>query len=349
MARTIVISRGGGGGVTLPIAISDVTNLQTELDSKAETDADLTLTNQSYSGNLATATTQKEANDLIDALVIGGGGGTIQNTNLSIQAADEGTPAGNARGNNAVDLQTVRSSASQVASGNNSTVSGGNYNTASNLYSTVSGGSNNKANGSYSTVSGGYQNTANGSTSTVSGGYQNIANNTYSTVSGGRSNTANGYASTISGGYKLNASLYGQYVNGGYNVTTGKSRHPSGVTLQLTTTSVTANQEMFIFTSNRITIPANTVYLVTVKVAANDTTNNANASGYIEHGLLLNNAGTVTYQTIGTQQSGSFGSGCGTITVSANNTNKALKVDVSPNSTNTIVWQAEVSLVEVQE
>lgn len=44
----IVIKRDGGGGVTLPIAISDVTNLQTSLDGKQKvfattTDTDLTI------------------------------------------------------------------------------------------------------------------------------------------------------------------------------------------------------------------------------------------------------------------------------------------------------------------
>ena len=38
----------------------------------------------------------------------GGGGGTVQNVNLSIEPTDEGTAAGNARGANAVDLQTSR-------------------------------------------------------------------------------------------------------------------------------------------------------------------------------------------------------------------------------------------------
>lgn len=45
------------------------------------------------------------------------GGGTVQNANLSIQPASEGTPAGNARGNNSVDLQTNRNTADQVVSG----------------------------------------------------------------------------------------------------------------------------------------------------------------------------------------------------------------------------------------
>ena len=48
----------------------------------------------------------------------GGGGGTVQNVNLSIEPTDDGTTAGNARGANAVDLQTDRTAATQVASGN---------------------------------------------------------------------------------------------------------------------------------------------------------------------------------------------------------------------------------------
>jgi hypothetical protein len=54
---------------------------------------------------------------------------------------------GNARGSGAVDLQNVRSNASEVASGQQSTIIGGDSNTASGAGSVVCGGQNNTADG----------------------------------------------------------------------------------------------------------------------------------------------------------------------------------------------------------
>jgi len=109
--------------------------------------------------------------------------------------------------------------ANNVASGNYSTVGGGNSDTTKALYggvfsgysnlagdapedtaAFVGGGYNNSATGKYSTVSGGWNNTASGYTSTVDGGYQNTASGWRSTVVAGRQNTSNGDASTIIGG-----------------------------------------------------------------------------------------------------------------------------------------------------
>jgi len=73
-----------------------------------------------------------------------GGGGTIQPTNsnlYNIRATLEGATAGNPRGEYSVDLQTKRSSADQVASGEGSAIVGGANNEASADYSVVGGDS----------------------------------------------------------------------------------------------------------------------------------------------------------------------------------------------------------------
>jgi hypothetical protein len=74
---------------------------------------------------------------------------------LTAAVPDSSSTGGNARGANAVDLQTVRGSAAHVASGQSGTVGGGASNTASGVYSTVAGGLNNTADGSRSWVPGG--------------------------------------------------------------------------------------------------------------------------------------------------------------------------------------------------
>lgn len=75
----------------------------------------------------------------------GGSGGTVQGADATfdIQATSDGTPDGNARAENSVDLQTQRDSATQVASGTNSVVIGGKFNKATQNLSVVIGGERN--------------------------------------------------------------------------------------------------------------------------------------------------------------------------------------------------------------
>lgn len=107
---------------------------------------------------------------------------------------------GNARGTDAIDLQVTRAGATQVASGANSTIGGGQNNTASNTSSTVAGGGSNSASGASSTVGGGSSNTASGTTSAVAGGTFNTASDVAAFIGGGQSNTANTNDSTVCGG-----------------------------------------------------------------------------------------------------------------------------------------------------
>ncbi|GIV25756.1 MAG: hypothetical protein KatS3mg026_1448 [Bacteroidia bacterium] len=113
---------------------------------------------------------------------------------LILEAPGNSAPAwslyrggGNQRGLCAVDLQSSRLWATQVASGDYAVIGGGIRNTASGFYSMVGGGNTNIASNSGSTVGGGYGNTASG---------------LYSTISGGINNSASGYGSMVCGGGK---------------------------------------------------------------------------------------------------------------------------------------------------
>lgn len=139
-------------------------------------------------------------------------------TNANLVIAPNGTGAliadipdatatgGNQRGLNAVDLSTIRTLASHVASGQFSAIGGGYQVTASGTASVVSGGNSNTASGEISTVGGGSSNTASSTWSTISGGQSNTAStNTHATVVGGQSNTSSGQWA-ISGGQSSTAS-----------------------------------------------------------------------------------------------------------------------------------------------
>ncbi len=155
----------------------------------------VTIKNKFKNGDIAN---QSNFEDLIDSSVA-----TTQGTDTNtynIRATNEGTTPGNARGEYSVDLQTRRTDAAYVASGQYSVIGGGYSNTASGYYSTIGGGYSNYACGGGSTVSGGYSGNACGDGSTVGGGISNCATNYYSTVGGGAENTACGHYSTIGGG-----------------------------------------------------------------------------------------------------------------------------------------------------
>jgi hypothetical protein len=117
-------------------------------------------------------------------------------------AVPDGTATGgNARGANAVDLQTTRGSFSHVASGQASVVSGGYANSASGQYSTVSGGTYNSA--------------------TAEGG----------TIVGGQSNSllSSAKVATITGGLRTRAYLYGQRAHSSGMIAVGGDNQTSDI------------------------------------------------------------------------------------------------------------------------
>ena len=106
----------------------------------------------------------------------------ILNTNGSIQRDIGGDP----RGLNAVDLQVDRNISTQVASGDRSTIGGGESNMASGDRSTVAGGFGNQGIGYQSAVAGGQSNRAVGEGSFIGGGLENNNLALYSVIAGGK-------------------------------------------------------------------------------------------------------------------------------------------------------------------
>lgn len=129
---------------------------------------------------------------------------------------------GNKRGTGAVDLQMSRLINTEVASGNNSVISGGSRNIASNVDSSVGGGIANTASGTQSRVGGGNQNTASSDFSTVGGGTNNTANASRTTVAGGSSCTATAYAASTLGGFgNVSTNNYASNLGGQSNTSSG--------------------------------------------------------------------------------------------------------------------------------
>jgi hypothetical protein len=149
---------------------------------------------------------------------------------------------GNKRGTNAVDLQTSRTTATQVASGQAAVIAGGDQNTASGPLSTVGGGTNNISSNFRTTVSGGIFNTASGIHASNGGGYNNVSSGEASFTVGeantaggsrsvalGQSNTSNGYGSATIGTSNSTAYDYNIAVGHSNTLTSGPSGNNSNV------------------------------------------------------------------------------------------------------------------------
>jgi len=154
---------------------------------------------------------------------------------LQAQQTTSSATGGNARGANAVDWQTSRTTAAQVASGAQSVISGGQNNTTAGTQAVVVGGSTNTTNYSYQFIGAGINNILNGSPATASA----IVAGQSNTISGGYSGILNGHLNTASGYFNL-------VVGGESNSATSSST----VTTQTTTIAVTASTTLYLSSTN---------------------------------------------------------------------------------------------------
>lgn len=111
---------------------------------------------------------------------------------LTANTPDSTFSGGNARGAQAVDWQTNRAQASQIASGICSVLAGGVNNISGGSRSTVGGGDGNNASAAYSTIAGGVGNAAQGQSSGVLSGEGNVASGTNAWIGGGSYATTRG-------------------------------------------------------------------------------------------------------------------------------------------------------------
>jgi len=207
---------------------------------------------------------------------------------LQAQATTSSTVGGNARGANAVDWQMVRSSASQVASG---------------PQVVIGGGQNNTATGQFSGVFSGYANTANSYQAVVVGGTANTASQTLSAVVGGSNNTAGGIYNFIGGGVSNSGTANAVVTT---QATTAVTSGSTAVTLSATNANIKVGQ---LVTGTGIAAsPAPYTYVAAISGTALTLSQNANATGtptlsfYTPHGVVVgggNNQATGSYSFIG--------------------------------------------------
>jgi hypothetical protein len=203
---------------------------------------------------------------------------------LQAQQTDSTATGGNARGANAVDWQTIRSGASQVAAGQYGVVSGGISNTVNSVGGVVGGGSGNFVSSS-------------GYVGGIFSGQSNQSNGFYSPVVGGASNQANGYYNFIGGGF-TNSATSGSAVttqSGTMNGTTAVTLSGSNANIKvgqyITGTSIAAETYVAAISGTSLTLS---------KVASGSST--STLSFYTPHGVVVgggNNQATGSYSFIG--------------------------------------------------
>jgi hypothetical protein len=284
------------------------------------------------------------------------------------QMPDGTVSGGNARGQYAVDLQTLRNANTQVASGSYSVIGGGVVNTSSGDYSTVGGGvlntssgntstvgggANNTSSGDYSTVGGGANNTSSGNTSTVGGGFGNTSSGNYSTVGGGYGNTSSGTVSTVGGGFGAKATRHGEtsHASGIFSAA-GDAQH-TVLIARRDTTDATANVVLTLdggtpSSTNRLTLPAETTWSLGIKLAAYNDTDNTGAWWTIRGGVRRNAAnGTAMIGSLIVERD-SEGTMSGTsASIVADDTNEALEIRVTGLVSKNIRWVAVVDISQV--
>lgn len=262
---------------------------------------------------------------------------------------------GNKRGANAVDLQTStdRGNIAEVASGQYSAVLGGNRNRATGTCATVAGGgrsgsgkAGNIASGVCSFVGGGASNTAGGTEATVGGGIGNTANGEESSILGGQNNTASAQYSWVAGGFSGVADRWGMgaWSSGNFAVV-GDSQSVVFVMRCKTTTNTAVQLDLRGNGTQLLGIPSGKIFSGIVNIVGTKSDGTAVAR-YLRQVSIKNVAGTTSLVgsviTLGNDEA------VGTsISITANDTNDALRVEATGIASETWRWVATVQGAEV--
>jgi hypothetical protein len=275
------------------------------------------------------------------------------------QKPDGTAVGGNARGSRAIDLQLNRTSASQVASGAGAIAIGSRLTASGGSQPSIAIGDTCTASGDWAaiaiggncTTTGGFGATAIGSIASatadeaVSIGRNNASSARSAVICGGSDNTASNQWASILGGQHAVADRRGMQANASGRFAANGDAQRARFVLRNKTTTNSAVELFLDGSSTRLTIPSGKYLTGTINIAGIKSDGTAAAS-YIRQFSIKNVAGTTslvgTVNTIGTDEAAST-----SISITANDTNDALKVEVTGIAAETWRWVAAVDVVEV--
>lgn len=201
---------------------------------------------------------------------------------IQAQATTSTSAGGNNRGANAVDWQTVRTSAGQVASA---------------TASVISGGTNHTNSGTYSFVGGGFQNTSSANGAGIVSGSTNSATGQFALVGAGVLNTASGFYGFVGNGYRNSTTS-----SSAVTTQSGTMNGTTAVTLSGANANIRVGQ---LITGTSI---ANDTYVAAISGTSLTLSQNASGSStstlsfFTPHGVVVgggNNQATGAYSFIG--------------------------------------------------
>ena len=226
---------------------------------------------------------------------------------------------------------------------------GGFTNTTLGTYSTVLGGRLNTASLTHCCVVGGLGNNSNGNYSIVGGGVSNTSSGSYSSVIGGRNNTSEGIYSCVTGGWRGKATRYGEISHAAGRFAQDADAQHTILIARRTTSDATANQVLFLDgSSQRLTIPAATMWTFEVKLSAYNDTDNEAAWWIIRGGIISNDGGDVALVGSPITENGADTSlSTASASVVADDTNDALEIRVTGVAGKDMRWVAVVDISQV--
>jgi hypothetical protein len=203
---------------------------------------------------------------------------------LQAQATTSTTAGGNARGANAVDWQTIRNAAGQVASTAYGVIGGGINNSvgSSSLASTVAGGLNNASNNAYNFIGGGNSNTTGGILASIVGGKNNSSLGVFNFIGAGFTNSATATAAVTTQSGTMNGTTAVTLSGSNANIRVGQ---------YITGTSIASDTYVAAISGTALTLSQN---------ASGSST--STLSFFTPHGVVVgggNNQATGSYSFIG--------------------------------------------------
>ena len=287
------------------------------------------------------ALTATDAATNVDVSIVPKGTGAFQ-----LSVPDNATAGGNKRGANSIDLQTLRSANTQVASGGNAVVIGAN-NAASNSNGVAIGFSNNVTAASASAIGNGNSATGTGS---VAVGQSNLSSGANS-FSYGNTNTASGQFSSATGKNATTFSIEGRRTHSTGNISeagdnqhsywhfqkattdaTPAVLHTSGGAGSATTRFILQNYNAFAFKGLIVAIQDGTTTAAAWNVEGL-AVRGANAAATSVAGVTVNAISNVPAWT--------------TPTITADTTNGAISITVTGVAATNIRWVADIETSEV--
>lgn len=260
------------------------------------------------------------ANCALSSIVGGGGGG---NGN-SISQSDEALIASGH--SNSIGASTA-SNYSAIVSGNNNTINGGGAFLGAGVANSVSAGEGVLVGGAFNEVSG-------------ARGF----------VGAGRYNTAAGAVSAVVGGERGKAVITGQQAHAMGRFSNDGDAQRSHVIAKVATSDDTATEIEVDDETGAIAIPDNTTWEAQIRIVARQE-GGAEQACFQRRALITKDGTAASTILVGSSTPDpdltSAGASTWSVSVSADTTNGALKIDVTGEAATNIRWVAHISLVEV--